>query len=89
MPRGHDELSVRYAFLWGYGFAATPFIVRDESSQVFLGGALQQFASASPTSSMVVQISVEVNRKRRNSLSLGLVVVVVKTGKNAGVLFRH
>jgi hypothetical protein len=38
---------------------------------------------------MVVQISVEVNRKRRTSLSLGLVVVVVKTGKNAGVLFWH
>jgi hypothetical protein len=38
---------------------------------------------------MVEQFSVEVNRKRQASLSSGLVVAVVKTGNNAGVLFRH
>jgi len=38
---------------------------------------------------MVVQFSVEINRKRHAGLSPGPVVAVVKTGNNAGVLFRH
>jgi hypothetical protein len=42
---------------------------------------------------MVVQFSVEVNRKRQARLSPispgGPVVAVVKTGNIAGVLFRH
>ena len=46
-------------------------------------------ASASPTSSMVVQFSVEVNRKDEPSLSRSGVIAVVKTGRNAGVLFRR
>src|ERR1019366_5168777 len=37
----HRDLLVRYVFLWGTA-SPHPFIVRDESSRVFLGGALQQ-----------------------------------------------
>jgi hypothetical protein len=40
-----------------------PPIVRDESSRVFLGGALQQSPPLRRPSSMVGQFSVEVNRK--------------------------
>jgi hypothetical protein len=38
---------------------------------------------------MVGQFSVEVNRKDEPSLLPGAAAAVVKTGKNAGVLFRH
>src|SRR5450432_92105 len=40
-----------------------PPIVRDESSRVFLGGALQQSPPLRRPSSMVGQFSLEVNRK--------------------------
>src|SRR5450432_2054906 len=40
-----------------------PPIVRDESSQVFLGGALQQSPPLRRLSSIVGQFSLEVNRK--------------------------
>ena len=43
--------------------ACAPPIVRDESSRVFLGGALQQSPPLRRPSSMVGQFSLEVNRK--------------------------
>ena len=48
-----------------------PPIVRDESSRVFLGGALQQSPPLRRPSSMVGQFSVEVNRKDEPGLCRG------------------
>src|ERR1039457_3812934 len=43
--------------------AGAPTVVSDESSRVFLGGALQQSPTLRRPSSMVGQFSLEVNRK--------------------------
>src|ERR1022692_3713728 len=54
-------------FSWGTA-SPHPFIVHDESSRVFLGGALQQSPPLRRPLPMVVQFSVEVNRKDEPSL---------------------
>ena len=48
--------------------ACAPPIVRDESSRVFLGGALQQSPPLRRLCSMVGQFSLEVNRKDQSAV---------------------
>ena len=64
--------------------ACAPPIVRDESRRVFLGGAL-----ASPTVFYRGAVFAWGQQKRRASRPQEGAVAVVKTGRNAGVLFRH
>src|SRR5437899_8804458 len=58
-----------------------PPIVRDESSRVFLGGALQQSPPLRRPSSMVGQFSVEVNRKDEPGLCRGRLLLSSKPAK--------
>src|SRR5713226_4218976 len=58
-----------------------PPIVRDESSRVFLGGALQQSPPLRRPSSMVGQFSVEVNRKDEPGLCRGRLLLSSKPVK--------
>jgi hypothetical protein len=51
--------------------ACAPPVVRDESSRVFLGGALQQSPPLRRPSSMVGQFSLEVNRKDEPAVRAG------------------
>jgi hypothetical protein len=66
-----------------------PPIVRDESSRVFLGSALQQSPPLRRPSSMVEQFSVEVNRKDELASRRGPVGAVVKTCLRSSMAAYH
>src|ERR1022692_2540125 len=71
-------------FSWGTA-SPHPFIVRDESSRVFLGGCSPAVASASPTSNHGGAVFGRGQQERR-AKPPARVFAVVKTGRNAGVL---